>query len=123
LDVDRGGFGASYYLISADDAAGIGGLTQNYYGVRYSGEFEGIGPEGISLNAFILGNRGTFKKGGSFRANTAADFDNSGFAGKVEVKIPVGSTKIGLLGVYASGDKDFKDKTKTSSSSFITPMS
>jgi hypothetical protein len=114
------GFGLSYYLLKED---GVGGFTQKYYGIRYSGELEDIGPKGISLNAFILGNTGIFKKGGSFPANTAADFENSGFAGKVEVKIPVGPVKIGLLGLYASGDKDFKDSAKTSSNSFITPMS
>lgn len=59
LDVDKGKFGGSYYLVTSDDAFGAGNITQNYYGVRYSDEFDGIG-----VNAFLLGNSGTFTKGG-----------------------------------------------------------
>ncbi|MBI3815141.1 MAG: hypothetical protein HY279_11860 [Nitrospinae bacterium] len=107
LDVDAGGFGASYYYIAADDAHALKGSSQSYYGARYSGDFGGIG-----VNAFILGNGGTFKKG---IVSATEDVSNSGMAGKLEVKVPVGSAKIGVMGIYASGNKD-------TGKGFITPL-
>lgn len=107
LDADFGGFGASYYYIAADDAHTLAGSSQSYYGARYSGDFGGIG-----VNAFILGNGGTFKKG---VVSATEDVSNSGIAGKLEVKVPVGSAKIGVMGIYASGNKD-------TGKGFITPL-
>lgn len=39
------------------------------------------------------------------------------------VTIPTSAAKIGILGMYATGDKAFSDPSETKSGSFITPMS
>ncbi|MBI5492642.1 MAG: hypothetical protein HY893_06900 [Deltaproteobacteria bacterium] len=116
------GLGASFYALNDNRKSGPAYLgtptqnTQDYIGVRYTGK-----AQTIDYNAFAVYNWG--KRQVAASGSNPTERKNSGFAVKAEAKVPVGTAKIGVLGVYASGDKDFQDATKDKSSSFITPMS
>ena len=118
LDVDSGGFGGSiYHFIGGKNHADLPELSFSLYGVRWAGEFGST-----KLNAFVVGS--SFSTTGSAAApNTFGAFDvkSSGFAGKLEAKLPVGENTLGILGIFATGDKKFG--TNESAGSFITPMS
>ena len=122
FDADtKTGFGASFYAVNDNTkpTSSVTGasLTNEYYaGVRYNGKFSSA-----DFNAFAIYNWGERKVPPS--GVNPTERKNSGFAVKAEVKVPVSKAKVGLLGIYASGDKDFNDATKDSASSFITPMS
>lgn len=107
-DVDFGPFGASVYYIVGAKGAATGEFTHTSYGVRYADKLGDI-----ALNAFVLG---------ATLDSKAGDYKSSGFAGKAEAKIPVGDMNVGVMVVYASGDKKFGE-AKSSASAFITPMS
>jgi hypothetical protein len=110
VDVDSGGFGGSVYYVKAGKNFGIQELALMIYGVRWAGEFGST-----KVNAFVMGSS-------LDETDAAADMKSSGFAAKLEGKIPVGEMTLGVLGMFATGDKDFGTKDKTYSS-FITPMS
>jgi len=109
LDLDAGGFGGSvYYLDIQKGATAIGGGSLAIYGLRYAGDLSGV-----KLNAFVMG---------SALDMSDAKVKSNGFAAKVEAKVPVSGMTLGVMGLYASGDKNYGTADKTASS-FITPMS
>lgn len=123
LDVDtKSGLGASLYALNdnskpTNSVTGASTTNEYYAGVRYSGKLDPI-----DVNAFVIYNMGKRKMPAS--GTDPISRKHSGFAVKGEAKLPVGAAaKLGLLGIYASGDKDYKDSAKDSASSFITPMS
>lgn len=122
FDIDmKSGLGASFYALNdnskpTNTVTGASTTNEYYAGVRYSGKLDSVG-----LNAFAVYNWGERKVAAS--GGNPVSRKNSGFAVKGEVKVPVENASIGLLAIYASGDKDFKDATKSDSNSFITPMS
>ncbi|MEK6758224.1 MAG: hypothetical protein AABY51_00440 [Deltaproteobacteria bacterium] len=122
FDVDtKSGFGASFYALNdntkpTSSVTGASTTNEYYAGVRYNGKLSSV-----DLNAFAIYNRGKRKVPPS--GVNPTERKNSGFAVKAEVKVPVSKAKVGLLGIYASGDKDFGDATQDSANSFITPMS
>jgi hypothetical protein len=108
FDADMGGFGASvYYLDIQKGATAYKTATLTLYGVRYAGDLGGV-----KLNAFVVA---------SALDASDAKIKSNGYAAKVEAKIPVSGMTLGVMGLYASGDKKF-GSTDTASS-FITPMS
>lgn len=119
FDADtKTGFGASFYVLNdntkpTSSVTGASTTNEYYAGVRYNGKLSSA-----DFNAFVVYNWGQRKV-----PSGVAERENSGFAVKAEVKVPVHTARVGLMGIYASGDKDFNDATKDSASSFITPMS
>jgi len=122
FDADtKTGFGASFYVLNdntkpTSSVTGASTTNEYYAGVRYSGKFDSA-----DFNAFVIYNWGERTVPAS--VGNPTERKNSGVAVKAEVKVPVRTARVGLLGIYASGDKDFGDATKDSASSFITPMS
>lgn len=122
FDVDtKQGVGASFYALNdnsrpVSSVTGASTMNEYYAGVRYSGKLDPA-----EVNAFLIYNWGERKVPASGSNPTSRK--NSGFAVKGEVKVPVSTAKVGLLGIYASGDRDFKDATADEANSFITPMS
>ncbi len=117
----KSGFGASFYAVNdntkpTSSVTGASTTNEYYAGARYNGKFSST-----DFNAFVVYNRGERKVSAS--GTNPTERKNSGFAAKAEVKVPVMTAKVGLLGIYASGDKDYGDATQDSASSFITPMS
>jgi len=111
IDVDSGAFGGSVYHLTTEKqypTAALAEATLTIYGVRWAGEFGST-----KLNAFVMGS--------SLDAKTA-NHKSNGFAGKVEGKLPMGDKTVGLLGIFATGDKDYGTAGKTAKA-FITPMS
>ncbi|MBI5814835.1 MAG: hypothetical protein HZB29_04410 [Nitrospinae bacterium] len=106
FDVDAGGLGASVYYLDIQKGVGDGSLA--IYGLRYATDLGGV-----KLNAFVMGSSLSLS-GGDNKAN--------GVAAKVEAKVPVSGMTLGVMGLYASGDKDYGTAGKTTGS-FITPMS
>lgn len=108
FDADMGGIGASvYYLDIQKGATAYSTATLTLYGVRYAGDLGGV-----KVNAFVVGS-----------ALDASDLKikSNGYAAKLEAKVPVSGMTLGVMGIYASGDKKF-GSTDTASA-FITPMS
>lgn len=122
FDVDmKQGLGASFYALNdnskpANSVTGASSTNEYYAGVRYSGRLDPV-----DMNVFLIYNWGERKVPAS--GTNPASRKNSGFAVKGEVKVPAGAAKVGLLGIYASGDRDFNDATTDEANSFITPMS
>lgn len=115
LDVDSGAFGGSVYAFTGGkDNADLPKLSLTIYGVRWAGEFGST-----KLNAFVMGSSFSTDVGNVI--NAAEKVEASGFAAKVEGKLPMGDNTVGLLAIYAQGDKKFG--TSESAGSFITPMS
>ncbi len=109
IDADtKMGLGASFYALNANSSK----RNEYYAGVRYAGK-----ADMVDYNAFAIYNWG------QDNSNAALQRKHSGYAVKAEAKVPVGAAKFGVMGVYASGDKDFADTTKDDSGAFITPMS
>jgi hypothetical protein len=115
LDIDFPvGLGVSFYGL-IDQSMGMnpsGDIDQYYFGARYAQNFNDV-----AFNAFIVFNTGTFDGAGA----GGADIDNEGVAVQLQVKIPVGAAKIGLQGVYATGDGT--DFGSADSDAFISPQS
>ena len=111
MDHDPTGLGASVYLLTANELpepslqALIGDGNLFVYGARYAG-----GGDNYKINAFIAGS------------HLDAGVKSSGWAGKLAFEVPVNDISFGLMGIYASGDKDFRIPG-TTAGSFITPMS
>jgi len=118
-DTSVGMVGVSYYGLNDNTkptnsrTGGASTTNQHYVGVRYTGTFDSV-----EAGGWVLYNWGVRKF-----PSGVTDRDNSGVAVKGEVKAGVGPAKVGLMALYASGDKDFSDSTKSSSDSFITPES
>lgn len=112
LDIDgASGFGASLYSFANRTPVAGDKDIQNYLGVRYAKTIF----SDVAFDTFAVFNSGTRQDlGGS-------DRDNDGFAVKGQVKIPSGSSTIGLMALYASGDQDYG--AGLDSDAFITPMS
>lgn len=116
VDVDYMTYGGSvYYMVqNTDPLAGADTDTSLIvYGVRGGRDFGNI-----NVSGFLMGS--------SYKAKNALGTDDktsTGFAGKLEVKVPIDKITVGVMGLYASGDKKFQDATEDSAGSFITPMS
>jgi hypothetical protein len=108
LDLDMGGLGASVYYVDSQKGSSLGEATMAIYGVRFA-----TAVDEIKFNAFVMGSALDAK---------AAGIKSSGVAGKAEVKMPLGGATLGVMGLFASGDKDFGKAGKTAGA-FITPMS
>lgn len=123
LDTNMG-LGASFYALNANTGGAVVGTatqgaakTHEYYaGIRYAGKLEAV-----DFNAFAVYNWG--KREFTTAAPNLVDRKNSGVAAKAEAKVNAGAAKVGVMALYASGDTDYKDSTKSKASSFITPMS
>lgn len=118
LDVDTEfGLGGSYYGLNVNNTnSRLGSSTsanQHYFGVRYKGNFDPV-----DFNVWGVYNWGTRK----FSAGLA-ERNNAGFAVKGEAGMALGKANVGVMAVYASGDKDFTDTTVDDSDAFVTPMS
>jgi len=112
------GLGASYYALNVNSGSsrlGSGNTSANehYVGVRYNTE----------VSSLDLGGWAVYNWGERDFSAGEMERSNSGFAVKGEVKADVGRFRVGLMGLYASGDEDFSDSTKDDSDAFITPMS
>jgi hypothetical protein len=117
IDVDYMTYGGSiYYLaVNEDPLTGVDTDTNLLvFGARAGHDF-GV----VNVSGFLMGS--LFK---AKNALATGDKKSTGYAGKVEVTVPIGSkVKIGVMGLYASGDKDFQDASEDSAGSFITPGS
>lgn len=120
--------GSVYWMHGGNDrtsAAGSkaamagGGTSQELdlviYGGRYSRDYEYM-----KVNAFIVGSHLNAKE---FFGVGANDLTSDGWAGKLEAKFPVQNMTLGIMGIYASGDKNFGVAGTGDASAFITPMS
>jgi hypothetical protein len=117
------GLGISWYYVNdgRDGSSGIrsavtggtaGDVKQHYLGARYARDFGTVGFDG-----FVVYNSGEIEEAGG---PTGPDLDNDGWLAKVQLKAPVGPAKVGLMGIFATGDgQDFGTRD---SDSFITPM-
>jgi hypothetical protein len=103
------GFGASVYRFADYGSPGAFDKdTQYYIGARYATD--------VGMANYNSGERESLTAG--------SDRDNEGWAGSLQVKLPVGPAKVGLLALYASGDEDYESAVAgRDSDSFITPMS
>ncbi len=116
FDLDRalgnGTVGASFYQVNANNLK----IHQHYIGVRVAQTFGTI-----DFNGFAIYNFGKRKE----LTGTVTEHKNTGWAVRGEVKVPVGPAKVGLLAIYATGDKDYSlaSPTKDKSNAFITPAS
>jgi hypothetical protein len=124
-DLDTGmGLGVSFYALNANTGSGAvttatqgAAKTREYYaGIRYAGNLEVL-----DFNAFAVYNWGRREFG--VVGTNPTERKNSGVALKAEAKVNAGAAKVGVMALYASGDKDYQDPTKDDASSFITPMS
>ncbi|MBI5469116.1 MAG: hypothetical protein HY891_08290 [Deltaproteobacteria bacterium] len=123
LDTNMG-LGVSFYALNGNTGGGFSGTatqsaakTHEYYaGIRYAGKLEAV-----DFNAFAVYNWG--KREFAALGTNPTERKNSGVALKAEAKVNAGAAKVGVMALYASGDKDYKDATKDDSSAFITPMS
>jgi hypothetical protein len=118
LDLDYMDYGASVYYIKQDTDP-LTGVDQDttllIYGLR-----GGYDLGNVNINGFLMGS--AYKQENGAKGNTA-DKKANGYAAKLAVSIPVDKIKIGVMGIYASGDKDFLNDNEDSANSFITPMS
>ncbi|MFQ5559433.1 MAG: hypothetical protein ACE5FU_02450 [Nitrospinota bacterium] len=121
LDADLTDLGLGFSVYNYSDRSGGNSVTtkdirQTYLGLNYSKDYQSV-----AVTAFALYNMGTIKKGNA----AGKDFDNSGFAFKLGGTVPVGPAKIGIQGLYSSGDKKYATMAagETDADSFITPMS
>jgi len=118
LDVDYMGCGASLFYLK-EDTDSLTSVDQDktllVYGLRGGYDFDNV-----NVSGFLLGS--SYKQENAVKSNTKGKSAN-GYAAKLAVSIPVDEIKIGVMGIYTSGDKDFLDDNKESANSFITPMS
>ncbi len=119
VDLGYQAYGVTFlYLIEhTDDLTAAVDLDRSLlvYGVRGGHD---IG--NVNISGFLLGS--SFEQENGAESNTK-DKDSEGYAAKLEVTVPVGNAKLGLMGLYSSGDKDFQDESKDSADSFVTPQS
>lgn len=118
FDVDSElGIGGSYYGLNVNTAntslGNSSSANQHYLGLRYKGDFDIV-----NFNVWGLYNWGTRK----FNAGLA-ERNNSGIAIKGEAAMNMGKLDIGVMALYASGDKDFTNSADSDSNAFVTPMS